>query len=494
MNFSRPGQASQQVAARLRKYANGKLSKIYLRKNLIKRKPWLGGIPIPKGLEARPFQIPAAVFSLERNRSYLALDPGLGKGVITVLLTNALSRKPFVLICPPFLVPDVREKFRIWAIGGGRVETLTPACELQRDTRILIVPDSLIHRKEVQECIARFNWLGNAVLVVDEAHRYRNGKAKRTRAVLGAKEIKGIVKSFTKVIWLSGTPIPNGRPIELYPILSRQAPETIGFRSKLEFARKYCDAFYNETEGTWDFSGASNLKTLKKNLAPFMLRLRKRDVLKELPPKTEEIVILADKLPGAPNSSRSVFALDKKLLRQYSPDSKELREKMAKLSPHREQPLSTYRRMLGEAKVPLALEFIKGQLDDTDEKILVYCFHKKVLAALAKGLKKYGVVIIDGSTGTAERFARVNAFQKNPKIRVVVGNYACAVGYTLTKATRVIFAEYSWVPADNDQASDRAHRIGQLFNVFVQYLVFKNSLDRTILESNLRKRENTEKI
>jgi SWI/SNF-related matrix-associated actin-dependent regulator 1 of chromatin subfamily A len=259
--------------------------------------------------------------------------------------------------------------------------------------------------------------------------------------------------------------------------------------SQVEYGLKYCEGKC-DIDGGWNFNGASNLKELKKRVhGKFMLRLRKADVLKELPPKTEEMVILADKLPA------TVAKLDAKLLREHSPNAKEFREKMAALSVHKNQPLATYRRMLGVAKLPYAVSFIREHLDNSDEKLLVFAYHTAVITQLAMDLMKYRPAVITGMVPTAARQNIVDQFQNDPNRRLVIGNYlACGTGFTLTKATRVIFVEYSWVPADNDQASDRAHRIGQRDHVYVQYLVFKNSLDRAILETHLRKKENIRKI
>ncbi len=90
---------------------------------------------------------------------------------------------------------------------------------------------------------------------------------------------------------------------------------------------------------------------------------------------------------------------------------------------------------------------------------------------------------------TLEKQLAVEKFQNKKRHRVMVGNIvACGLGFTLTKATQVFFVEYSWCPKINEQAADRAHRIGQRNNVYVRYMVFANSLDRVVLETDLRKR------
>jgi SWI/SNF-related matrix-associated actin-dependent regulator 1 of chromatin subfamily A len=157
--------------------------------------------------------------------------------------------------------------------------------------------------------------------------------------------------------------------------------------------------------------------------------------------------------------------------------------------------VATYRKELGMAKLPHAVTIIKSILEETDESILVFAIHREVTRGLVEALEKYSPLGISGDTPVDRRQEIVREFQENPKRRLFVGNVqAAGVGFTLTKATRVLFVEASWTPADNDQASDRAHRVGQTDNVYVQYLVFKNSIDRSVMETIFSKKRVTAHI
>ncbi len=447
------------VAAHLRQYAD-EAAKFKLRSVLIERTPWVGRIPYPKECKPRDFQIPAAKFALERNRSYLALDPGLGKGVIAALICNALADLPVVIVVPPGLALTMEAEISKWC--GHEPLGVT------------IIKDSVIHRPDVRDKIQDLNPLNDGVLIVDEFHRYKNGAARRTKAMLGKR---GLYKEFEKVIVMSGTPVPN-RPLELYAALSRLAPETIDFANRTEFGQKYCGGYVGE-DGRWNFKGASRMQELRKRVhGKFMLRIKKADVLKDLPPKTEELILLDAKLPA------KVTAMEKKILRAHSPEDLV----QAQLGPGAEHQ-SSYLRMLGELKVKPALAFLRDFLEDSDEKIIVYAHHKAVVAELFAGLKKFHPLKIVGGMPTLEKQLAVEKFQNKKRHRVMVGNIvACGLGFTLTKATQVFFVEYSWCPKINEQAADRAHRIGQRNNVYVRYMVFANSLDRVVLETDLRKR------
>lgn len=430
------------VAARLREHFD-ESARIELHRKLLTVTPWSGDVPFPPTETPLQFQLDAVRFALERNRSYLALDPGLGKTICAAIISNAL-KLPAVYICPPFLLKNVDAEMKRWCTGKMPI----------------VFPDTQLEN---------FHSTTNKLLFVDEAHRFKNDASQRTKFLFNK-----ILPLFDKVVFLSGTPMPN-RPIELFPVLSHAAPETIDNMSKFEFGRKYC-AGYKGKWG-WDFSGASNVKELAAQvMGKFMLRLKKEDVLKELPPKTHEMVFLSGDLPP------SVTEFDKKILGENSGED----VMKAALG---EDHIASYRRELGLAKVPHAVEYLDFILESTDESVLVFAIHKDVIHQMAHALRKYTPFIITGEVKTDYRQDIANAFQ-NGKSRVLLLNIqAGGIGFNLTRANRVVFVEFSWVPGENDQASDRAHRIGQKDNVLCQYLVYRDSIDAKVLESNFRKRK-----
>lgn len=463
---------SHGVASRLVQFAD-EAAKKEIDRILLTKQDWAGAIPHPPSLTPKPFQINQAVpFALARNRSYLALDPGLGKTICAALIYNA-TNEPMVYVCPPFLLGNVEEELRKWCVGSPRI------ARYGRDdlegAQIILVPDSLLSRERTKVEVVGLISDEAATLIVDEAHRYKNDTAERTKALFD-----GFVPNFSKVVFLSGTPMPN-RPMELYPLLSNCAPELIGFMNKFEFGRRYC-AGYRSKWG-WDFTGASNVQELAgKVIGTFMLRLRKKDVLPELPPKTEELVFIDDELPPV------LADMNKKILEKHSPEDL-MKGKIG------EEHVATYRRKLGEAKLPGAVAYIKFLLEQGEESLLVFAHHRDVVSGLEHALRAFDPLVIMGDVDKDERFRRAKEFQSNPKRRLLILNIAAGgVGFNLTKATRVIFVEFAWTPGDNDQAIDRAHRIGQEEKVLAQYLVHRNSIDRDVMEVILRKKQITQLV
>lgn len=474
-----------QVAARLRKFADEK-TKENLPDLFIHSSPWTGSIRHNADQTLKPFQESAVRFALSRSRSYLALEMGLGKTPISAAFVETDSKSfsdgsVTIVIVPPFLVQNTIEEYRKWT-SACNIFKYDPREDFSCDP-VVIVPDSMLIKSDVLSEIYRIikRTRSGGRLVVDEAHRFKNDSAKRTKALFS------LTPHFKKVVLMSGTPMPN-RPIELYSVLSNLAPETIDHMSKFKYGVKYCAAY--EGEWGWDYSGASNMPELARRVhEKFMLRMKIKDVLKELPEKLEEPVVLSDEEPPALMRMENVLKrlpvedLVKEILVSEEGESGD------------ELHIGKYRRLLGEAKIPEALKFIQGILEDSDESVLVFGIHTKVLETLNTKLAKYSPLLITGKTPVGDRQAMVKDFQTNPLRRVMIGNIqAAGTGFTMTKAHRVVFVEFSWVPAENDQALARAHRIGQKETVLAQYLVFKDSVDRTVLATNLGKKRVTAHI
>lgn len=475
------------IAARLGEYATPS-AKAEIDRKVIAVKPHAGPLPFPKTEKLMPHQIKSAKFALSRRHSYLALDPGLGKTASACAVLNALyasSGTRGIYVCPPFLVETVINEFErfttIEKFKAARIDRVDPKID---DVHLVVVPDSIVHRDDVTEAVLKIikRFRDNFVFMVDEAHRFKNPTAKRTKAVF-----KTLHPNFARSVCMSGTPMPN-RPIELYPVLSAAAPQVIDHMSYPSFGIRYCAGF--KGPWGWDFSGASRVDELSsKILGEYMIRFKKSEVLKDLPPKTTSLVLVGENLPAR------LAEMDRKILSAFSPNDLVKAQISAKVKMSDDElHIATYRRELGVSKVPESLKFIQSILEDTDESMLIFAHHKEVIYALEKGLHEFKPIVVTGDTPTSDRHELVHLFQ-NSKRRIFLGNIqAAGVGFTLTKAKRVIFVEFSWVPGENDQAADRAHRIGQHDNVLVHFLVYKNSIDRRVLESVLLKQTSIDKL
>lgn len=477
---------------------------------LIQRSPWSGPLPHPKNQTPRNFQILETKYLLGQMRNYLHGDMGIGKTIIAVLMRNALNSMT-VVICPPSLVLNWYDELYKWTTAKDwSPRIFNPAIPLLwAPCSTLIVPDTMIHTRAAREDIEYQAALGaltatGQFMVVDEAQRFKDMNARRTQALFGNEEkgFKSLIALFNRQLYMSGTPMPN-KPFEWYPVVNAVAPETIDFMEPVEFGREFCEAkfvslicpkcknnpikkkkcrycrmkgrFYNG----WDLSGGSeeSVERLNRHIyGTFVRRIEKKDVLKELPPKTEQIVFIGE----APKLVLKMEAHLLKLVKEEDLTAK-------KLGISADSALATYRKRLGLLKVKPSLDFIRSLLEDSNQSILVFGFHKEVLAKLEAGLREFKPLVITGETKKKDRARIVREFQAG-RSRVFIGNYiAAGLGLTLTRADQVISVEWSWSPTENKQVGDRAHRLGQKRHVYHRYLAYYNSLDRRVLEENFRK-------
>jgi SWI/SNF-related matrix-associated actin-dependent regulator 1 of chromatin subfamily A len=476
----------------MREHADDRAKNI-LNKSFIQHTPNKKVLVIPNGLKLLPHQPGTVRYALSRNRSYLALDPGLGKTPIAALITQAMNAAT-IYICPPFLALNTLEEFQKWNPKMS-IEILGSHDWIVPD--VLIIPDSIISHPHTREYIRFFN---PKVIIVDEAHRYKELTAKRSKALFGYVDrrkqnsiVPGIVdaRELQKLIYMSGTPVPN-RPLELFPVLHKSAPEYIDFDSKDSFGMKYCGGFYNGHG--FDYKGANEKELTKlrnrfvskddKDDKGFMLRLHKE--LLGLPPLLEELVILGDEMnPELKNLDKSVTKrLGKDMMKAVIAATRKQNED--------ELHISTYRRLLGMHKVEPSFKYINSILEETEENLLVFAYHKDVIKSLAEKLKAFRPLVITGDTPKEKRHAIIKEYQSSKERRLILGNIdAMGVGYTITKANRCIGVEWSWVPGVNRQIIDRVHRYGLKHSLLAQFLAFRNSLDITMYNTNERKKKVT---
>ena len=506
------------TAARLREHATRE-ARIELDRLLIVETPWPGGLSVPRDKELRPWQPNCVRWALSRNRSYLALDPGLGKTPISVVVMNTLERRAtaerrpppvFLYICPPFLCRTVEYEFEEWRTFDGPAMIQINERLMKCIVGLNIFPDSMLPlpgvKQHVLEYMADKRRKGHEIVMfADEAHRFSNWDALRTQGLLGSdpeviaaknKRNKnpqyvepGFLDVCDRVVWLSGTPLQI-RTLELYPILKRSAPETIDFGNRHTFGESFCQKRWNNFGMTYTAGTVEQVKALAARIKEkFMLRLRKN--LLDLPPKIEELIIAGRDLPTR------IKAMEDAILERYEVEDLIKQSVAGKIGREADDlHLASYRRLLGFEKIGTTIELVEDILETTDSKLIVFGIHPDVLEHLANCLFHHSPILITGKhTSKAERFELVNEFQKPDTTRLLIANSKSAgVGFTLTAADRVLIMEPDWNKAVNDQAIDRTHRVGQTNSVLAQFVVYRNSLDMKIIKANLRAQKLTKHV
>lgn len=430
----------------------------------------------PKGVKLYRHQKEAIEFILGRKNSYYAGDPGIGKTLTAIMAAETIQARSVVIICPPFLCLNWQNEIGKWTDKTALiVHTKGVNLEMIPQYQYYIVPDSVISRGNIRAAI-----MANKpdVMIIDETHRFKTETAARTQSVFGFKSyrntVEPLVGSAKKVICLSGTPMPN-RPVELWPVIKGLAHWCIEGKSFFEFVHRYCGAY--KSEWGWDYTGATNVAELReKIIGKLMLRHEKMDFL-DLPPKVVKFVEL---------QPEKIINVELKKVAKLEDSTI---EKLAQGRVDALGEMATVRRKIGCAKVIAAEEYIKEAILESG-KVVIFCHHRSVIELLEAQLQNDGInfVSITGDVPMDKRQSFVDQFQTDPETKVFIGQIqAAGVGVTLTASRRVIFLESSWVPAENEQAADRCHRIGQSGSVLVEHLVFPHDLDYRILKANALK-------
>jgi SWI/SNF-related matrix-associated actin-dependent regulator of chromatin subfamily A-like protein 1 len=434
-------------------------------------------------------QVNGVYFILGQNRTYLADEPGFGKSA-QVIVAGAIAMREtklqMLIICPPQLTKTwAHEIDKHWPYETKpTIETIRPlvnrfyknSFDYEKD--ILIIPDSLLEREYIVKNIYKRQF---ALIGVDEAHRFKNETALRSVMLFGGfktqnKSSPGFVYNSRHTVMLSGTPMLN-RPIELWPVLYCMAPETINFMGKHDYASRYCGAFINSFN-QWVYKGSSNeLELRDKIFNKYMIR-RKLDEA-DLPEKIRRVVYVSRDL-----RTSHIKGFEKNAVESLS---------MAKVMELSDSPyLSTYRKDIGLLKVEFISEYARLRLD-AGENVLLFLHHKEVVAQVAENLKDFLPIVINGDT---KKEVLLNV-EKNYELKggLLIGNLdTLGVGFTLTKANRVIFGEFSWTQKVNEQCENRAARRGQRRQVLCEYLVFEKSLDEKIYEIMFNKESKIRKV
>ena len=414
----------------------------------------------------------------------LADDMGLGKTlqVITVLLAvkneNPGNSRPALIVTPASLVYNWREELAAFApslavsLIAGTAKERAGMIAAWRDNDVLVTSYDLLKRD-----ISEYEGKQFRFLVADEAQYVKN------RTTAAAKSLK-LVKADTRFA-LTGTPIEN-RLGELWSIFDYLMP---GLLYSYDDFRTGFEAPIMKSENE------EIREQLRKMVTPFILRRKKADVLKDLPDKLEEVRYAHMESKQQKLYDGQVVRMRKKLQSTSETDFRKGKiEILAELT-HIRQICCDPSLMLEDydgksAKRELCLELIDSLIDG-DHRALIFSQFTSMLEKLEEDLKKRGIEYykITGATPKAKRMELVKAFNEGTVPLFLISLKAGGTGLNLTGADVVIHYDPWWNTAVQDQATDRAHRIGQTKIVNVYKLIVKGTIEEKIVEMQMSKQK-----
>lgn len=411
----------------------------------------------------------------------LADEMGLGKTIQTIafITSEVESGLPVIVISPTSLVYNWKDE----------IEKFSP------NLKTLIVIGNKAERQELLKNASQYNVILTSYPLIrndiddyekiqfkycflDEAQQIKNPNS------INAKSVKRIKAQ--NYFALTGTPMENSLT-ELWSIFDFIMPGYLLNHSK--FIKKYeVPIIKNKDQKV--------LKELSKHIQPFILRRLKRDVIKELPPKIEHKVVV------------EMTEEQKKVYASYLVNTKreiehEIREKgfnrsklsiLSLLTRLRQiccNPSSFIENFDGESGKILALHDILEESINNKHRILIFSQFTTVLKSIGKMLKedKIDYMYLDGQTDIKDRSDSVNDFNSGVGDVFLISLKAGGTGLNLTGADVVIHFDPWWNPAVEEQASDRAHRIGQKKSVEIIKLIARGTIEEKIYELQEKKKQ-----
>lgn len=410
----------------------------------------------------------------------LADDMGLGKSIEFISFRTLINEAaPTLIICPKSLIYNWKSEFKKWdkstvchLIDGNKAQRLASLEKAKNTNDIIIISyDSL--RSDLEE----YKKLHFAIVCLDEAQYIKNSFTQKSKAV---KQLDA-----TSRFALTGTPIENALT-DLWSIFDFLMPKYLS--SEDNFTKEYIESFNDEDEYA--------KKRLLAKITPFILRRTKDDVLTDLPPKTTEVISLA--MSQKQSELYNAYVLNTKASMDENPKNKlavlsaltRLRQICVDPSSFLENYLEVSPKL--EYAVNLAQNAISG-----NHKVLIFSQFTSVLEHLQKLLDKENIkwFYICGDTKAQERIAIANEFNKSKIVNVIlVSLKAGGTGLNLHGADTVLHLDPWWNFAVEDQATDRAHRIGQTRPVTVYKLVAHDSIEERVLELQESKKDLYEQV
>jgi SNF2 family DNA or RNA helicase len=408
----------------------------------------------------------------------LADDMGLGKTLQALALILTRSNDGPTLVTAPLSVcmnwlgevAKFAPSLNVIQLGLGDrqavIDNLGP-----KD--LLICSYGLLQQEEVGEMLAGVEW---QTVVLDEAQAIKNHQTKRSQA---AMKLQAGFKLIT-----TGTPIENHLG-ELWNLFRFINPGLLG--SLESFNQKYAGPIEREQ----DEDARDRLKQL---IQPFMLRRKKSEVLAELPSRTEILLqVELSKEEAAFYEALRQESIRKLTDSDAAPGTKHL-QVLAEIMKLRRAccnpALVKPKVKIKSSKLELFGETLTELLEN-GHKALVFSQFVDHLAIIREYLDDHQITYqyLDGQTPAKQRKQRVDAFQNGEGDVFLISLKAGGTGLNLTEADYVIHMDPWWNPAVEDQASDRAHRIGQQRPVTIYRLVAKGTIEDQIVDLHHQKRD-----
>lgn len=405
----------------------------------------------------------------------LADDMGLGKTLqVLVFYEQYVSKeKPSLIVCPSSLMYNWMseiEKFKIDVDAVCVTGIQDVRKDIIKENHELYITTYDYLRRDVELYMSmEFEYI-----VLDEAQFIKNPKTKNAQSVKSLKSKHRLA--------LTGTPIENGLS-ELWSIFDFLLP---GYLYSLNY-------FTKNFEKPIQMGDDKRQAQLQKLVSPFILRRTKKQVLKDLPDKVEKDLWLNLSPEEKQLYLANLAQVNEQLQQQLElekVDSILILAMMTRLRQICCEPRMLYENYTGEStKFKMCLDLIET-LKENDKKVLLFSSFTSIFDSFIEEFNRRGIKyhMITGAVDKKKRKEEVDAFQSDDSNVFLISLKAGGTGLNLTKAQAVIHFDPWWNVSAQNQATDRAYRIGQTKNVLVYQLLMKNTIEEKIYEMQKRKK------
>lgn len=404
-------------------------------------------------------------------------EMGLGKTLQTIAFIASSRGSKSLIVAPTSLVYNWASEFEKFAPGikvaavNGAKEDREEIIRNLAEYDVLITTYNLLKRDMDGYCKIEFDYC-----ILDEAQYIKNSNSQNAITV---KEVNARRK-----FALSGTPIENSL-MELWSIFDFIMPGYL--YDEKRFSVRYHKRLREEPVV---------IEELNKLIKPFILRRRKKEVIKELPDKIEKtLVVSMEEEQKKVYGTYANYAVDliKKRVKDYEFENSKI-EILSYITKLRQICLDPSVLMKeytgGSAKLEALVEVLQQSIEE-GHRVLLFSQFTSVLGNIGKRLNSEGIPYsyLDGSISSEKRMGLVKAFNEGENSVFLISLKAGGTGLNLTSADVVIHFDPWWNPAVEEQATDRAHRIGQKNVVEVIKLIAKGTVEEKILALQEDKRK-----
>lgn len=403
----------------------------------------------------------------------LADDMGLGKTLQTItLLLEQKEAGPSLVVAPASVVPNWRNELMRFA-PSLRVTMLNAADDRAEAVKeagagdVVVTTYALLNIQ--QDELTEKHW---NVICLDEAHTIKNPNTKMSKAAMQLQA--------RRKVELTGTPIQNHLS-ELWNLFQFINPGLLG--SAEQFTAKYIQPIEADHDKT-------RQSQLKKLISPFLLRRTKGDVVDELPEKNEITVPVE-----LSSDEMTMYEAQRMQAEAAVKSSKTVKLNMlAEITKLRQMACSctlvdkNWKRT--SSKVQTFIDLAES-ISDSGGRALVFSQFTSFLSEVRKAMDKASLpyLYLDGSTPIKQREEFVSEFQKGKCPFFIISLKAGGLGLNLTGANYVVHLDPWWNPAIEQQATDRAYRIGQRQDVTVYHLISQHTIEEKIVRLHKTKRD-----